>query len=119
MLVGDELAVGREPGQDVALPDRAVALDEVENGRLDDEEPAVHLSRTRRVLLEHLGHAVAVYGYGPEPRGGTDDGHRRQQARPAVQLDRRADVDVGDPVAIGEAEGLVELGIFAHTPDTA
>ena len=42
----------------------------------------------------------------PHWRCGPDDGHRRQRALAAVEVEQRAEVDVGDAVGVGGAEAL-------------
>ena len=54
MAVGGELVVRREPFQRLALPDRVVALDQVQDLRLQHEEAAID------ALAARLADALAV-----------------------------------------------------------
>ena len=108
MPVRDQLVVGGQALERLALPLRHVALDVVEHARLADKEGAVDPALAHLRLLRERGHvAVVVDRQGAEARGRPHRRHRDQLPVRAVELEQLRDVEVGDAVAPGEEEGLV------------
>jgi hypothetical protein len=118
VVVDGELAVVHEAAQRLLLPDGGVALDVVEHARLADEEAAVDQVAVGGGLLAEAVHPVRLRREVERAEAARLQ-HRRhggERALLAVEGDQRADVDVGDPVAVGQAEGLV-AEIVAHAAE--
>ena len=86
----------------VGLEAGVVAVEVVEQGRLEDEEAAVDPALADLRLLGELGDQIAVEHQAAEPRRRTDGGHRRELPVGAMEGEQRAEVDVGDAVAVGQ-----------------
>src|SRR6185295_12202246 len=102
---GPQLAVGSESLQRLAL-EHAALVEMVEHSRLEAEEAAVDPVLAARLLDEALdGVAGADACDAPlQLRPHYRDGGGR--AVRGVEIEQRVEVDVGDPVGIGRAEGF-------------
>src|SRR3954465_10021160 len=107
MAVGGQLAVVGQALERLALPDRLVALDVVEDAGLEDEEAPVDPAAVAGGLLAERLDAVALERERAEAAGRLDRRQGREHALLAVEFDQGADVDVRDAVPVGEAERLV------------
>src|SRR6185437_15849817 len=96
VLVGHELAVARQAFQRLALEQRGIAVDVIEDARLENEEGAVDPCLTRERLLVEARHAVAVELQAAEARRRAHGGYRCDAAVAAVELQKVCQVDVGD-----------------------
>ena len=81
--------------------EHAVLAEVVERARLEAEEAAVDPVLAAR-LLDEAGDPVAVELGDAPLQVRPDHGHRRQPAVRAVELEQRAEVDVGDAVGVGQ-----------------
>ena len=103
VAVPAQLAGGGEPLERLALEDRVLA--EVgERPRLEEEEPGVdpllHRGFSTKPLISSSSPIIAT----PHCECGPDQRHRRGRAVGAVEVERLAEVDVGDAVGVGERE---------------
>jgi hypothetical protein len=100
---GPELPVGGEALERLALED-GVGAYVVEHPRLEAEEAAVDPAVEARLLVEARDQALAVEARDAELELRPDDGHRREGAVGGVEVELRAEVDVGHAVGVGDAE---------------
>ena len=103
----------------VALPDRVVTFDVVQHLGVQDEEAGVDPAGGGLWLLSEANDLVAFKLDIPEARrrmGGCD---RRQSAMAMVKGDQRADVHVGEAIAIGHHKAVIaEPGLEPQQPAT-
>ena len=104
VFVGHQLAVAREPFQRFLFEVRRVAVDVVEDLRLQHEEGAVDPAFLRLRLFRELGDPVAVEFEMTEARRRANCGQRRQLSVRTVERQQLVQVDVGHAVAPGEHE---------------
>jgi hypothetical protein len=97
--VGHELAVARQPLERLPLELRRVAVDVVEDLRLEHEERAVDPALADLRLLRELGDLVAVEIEVPVARGRPDRREGGQLAVRAMEREQPVEVDVRDTVA--------------------
>src|SRR4051794_9156941 len=105
--VGLQVPLGGQRLERLALPHGRVAVDVAPDVGLEDEEAAVDPRAVPARLLEEPGDAVAVDLQRAEATARLHGGDGGERAAGAVVPDERGDVDVGDAVAVGEAERLV------------
>src|SRR4051794_34794344 len=110
--VGGQLAVIRQALKGLALPDRLVALDVVEDAGLEDEEAPVDPATVAGGLLAERLDPVSLERERTEAAGRLDRRQGREHALLAVEFDEGADVDVRDAVAVGEAERFFSDGLL-------
>src|ERR1700689_445647 len=110
MPVGRELALAREAAQRLLLPYALVTADVALDGGREHEEAAVQPRAVPARLLLEVAHARTGDLHGPESSGGLHGGDRGERTLRAVVFDQRADVDVGETVAVGETEVLLAQG---------
>jgi len=103
VAVGAKLALGSQALQRGAL-EHAVALQVVERGGLETEEPAVDPVLGSRLLMKARHRAVVVQLGHAELQLRSHDGHRRDRAVAGVKREQLPQVDVGDAVGVGRAE---------------
>ena len=89
------------------LPRGVIAVDVVEDARLEHEESAVDPAFADLRLLGEGAHQLSVEGEPAEARGRAHRRHRRELPVVAVELDQARDVDVGDAVPVRHEKGAV------------
>ena len=75
--------------------------------RFEHEEPTVHVLVGLRLLPEPLHRAVGVQLDDAEARQRADGGHGGEPAVALVEREQRGDVDIGEPVPVGDHASLV------------
>jgi adenylate cyclase len=111
-----QLAVGGELLQRLAL-EHAVERYALEHALLEAEEATVDPVLGAGLLAE-VGHpALAVELGDPELQRGLHDGHRGERPVGAVAGEQRAEIDVGEPVGVGGAEGPDAGELRGEQPD--
>ena len=114
--VDRELPVGGQRAQRPVLEEELRVLVEVlERLALEDEE-APRDDALRHGLLRELDDTAAGGLHLAVARGGVHARHRGEPALAPVVVEQRADVDVGDGVAVGQAEGGRALEVAPHAP---
>ena len=104
---GGKLPLAGEAAQRLLLPHLAVAVEVAPDLGESTKNPPLSHAPSPRGFSWKLRTCVAVELDGAEAAGGLHGGDRRERALLAVVGDQCGDVDVGEAVAIGEAEVLV------------
>src|ERR1700733_13293000 len=102
--VAGELAVAGERAHRLLLPHGVGAPDVAADLGGEHEEAAVHPAAVAARLLFEPAHQPVLDLERAEAPGRLYGGHRRARPLLAVKGDPRGDVDVGDAIAVGEAE---------------
>ncbi len=111
MAVGPQLTAAGQLGEHVGLEQAGVGLDQVAHRGLEHQEAAIDPGLLAVSLLLKIADAIAVEVERAVAAGGLHSGEGGLQALLAVMGDQSIHVDVGHPIAIGEAEGLItEVG---------
>ena len=108
-----------QPLQRLALPDRVIAGDIGADLGARDEEAAIDPAAIAHRLLGEARHPRAVMADGAEAAGRLHRRHGAEPALVAMEIDQATHVDIGDAVAIGEAERLVTGDMRQDAPDAA
>ncbi len=105
------MAVGSQPFQRLALPGGLVGLDIIDHFGFENEETAIDPSHLGVGLLVEARYCVVrVHVENAETARGGNCGDGGKLAVAAMERDHLGDVEIGDAVAIGEAERAVEIG---------
>src|SRR5665213_2617043 len=115
---GDDTVWEREPLERLAFPHRVVAVDVVEDAGREHEVAAVDPGAVPVRLLVERDDLLFLQSHRAEASGRLHRRHRRQGAGGTMVLDHRAHVDVGETVAVGEAERFV-ADVVAHPQQPA
>src|SRR5687768_10233289 len=102
MSIGGEIAAARERLHRLALPERGVAIDEVDHPGREHEKTAVDPAAFAARLLLEARHAIAVDIERAEARRRLHRSDRGEDALRAVIRDELAAIDVRDAVAVRE-----------------
>src|SRR6185312_15575035 len=106
MRISGNLAITGQCLQRIALPDGGIALDVVEHAVLQDEKAAVYPRAIARGLFLEAGDPVVLDVDGTEAARWLHRAHRGESGTSPVKGQLGRDVDVGETVAVGEAERL-------------
>src|SRR6266702_1216330 len=116
---GLHLTPGDEGLDDLALEHPAVVLDLLDHLGRQDKEAAVDPSAFVFGLLLEGVDVVVFQSEGAEPGDGLDAGEGDELAVFLVKSDAGLDIDVGEAIAVGHAEGIFPFDIFGDTAETA
>ncbi|SCM79274.1 hypothetical protein KL86PLE_90320 [uncultured Pleomorphomonas sp.] len=116
MLPDGKLPLRRQPFERLGLPDGVVALDQVEDARLAHEEAAVDPAAVAARLLDEALHLAAGDFERAEAPRRLDRRHGRQGILPAMKSDKGVDIDIAHAIAVGQAEGAVDIVAHAAYP---
>jgi len=119
VLKGIELIHGGDAWQAVALPNRLIALDQVEHLGFEHEEAAIDPGTITLGLLFKGKHPAALELQRAEAARGLHGGEGGPTALLLVKGDGFSDVHIANAIAIGEAEGAFALEIGRHAPEAA
>ncbi len=86
---GCQLLVGRQPLHRTGFPDRVVAFDKVDDGRMQHEEAAIDALAVALRLFDEGGHDIVLDIRRAEAARGRHRTHRRLLAVAAVEGDLR------------------------------
>ena len=112
VLVALQLPVLGQPHQRLALEVRLPCRREaIEEGAAKDEEPAVDRPRGDLRFLGETGHLGSGQRQLAEAGDRPHAGHRAQPIVGLVEIEEARDVDVGQPVSVGQHEVLVVLHV--------
>src|SRR5579885_1557819 len=118
VLEGHHLPHGGETDDGRAFPGTVIALNQVEAARRQHEVAAVDEAAVAARLLDEGGDRVAVaFQRAVAPRR-AHRGDGGELAVAEVEVDRRADVEIADAVAVSEAEGLIVLDVVGDALET-
>ena len=104
---GAERASFRQRFERAAFPDRGVAFDQIDCRGIHDEKAAVDIAFARAGFFRKMRDAVVLDDGRAETRRRLDCRKRRLEFMLIVESDERTDIDIGDAIAIGEAEWLL------------
>src|SRR5690606_10088845 len=107
VLIAHQLTFLRQGPHGVLLPGGVITLDEIDDARLEHKEPAIDPAAVAQRLFLAPLHTGAITVHGTESSGrlhGRDGG---KTAMLAMKRDQFANVDIGNTIAIGEAESFV------------
>src|SRR3954454_1926275 len=111
----NQLSILGEAFERLALEERLIARDAINDGRFENEEPTVHPSPISTGLLVERANPgrddlsdclIRLNVERSEPSQGLDRRHRRQLSVGPMKIKEPCEVDVGNAVAIGQHEGL-------------
>src|SRR5579885_263363 len=119
MLERHHLTHGGKTDNRRTLPARLVALDEIEHARGEHEEAAVDQSPIAARLLDEGGYRVSLTLDGAVASRRPYCGDRRQSAVAKMKFDLRADIEIAQAVAIGEAECFFVLDVVGYAAEPA
>ena len=115
MGVGLELAGRRQSLKGCALPDRLIAINEVDDLGRKDEEAAINQAAVTLGLFYEGSHTVfGINVDGTETPRWIGSGKRGLKAVGTMKFRQACDVDVAHAIAIGEVEGLFAFKIICH-----
>jgi hypothetical protein len=109
MTICGQLPIACQLLKRLALPDRIVAGDVIQNLGFQDEEAAVDKGAILVGFLAEPRHAVIPRHHieDTEPAGLVNRGDRRGGAGSPVEVYQVSDIDIGDTITICQAEGVL------------
>ena len=107
MAIRHQLTFGGELFERLTLERGIVSGDVVEDSRFKNKEPAVDPALSGLRLLKELRHAVALQFEATEARNRRNGGNRGQLPVRAMKFQQCVQVDVCQPITIGDHKGLV------------
>src|SRR5499427_10328959 len=116
--VRHQLPFASQPPERLAL-EGAVVVQVIEDLSVEDEETAVDPIGDDRLLFELRHGGVPVEFQQSEIRTRVDGGERGDAPVRTVELEERAQIDVGQPVAVRRAERLVAVYVSLDAFDAA
>jgi hypothetical protein len=109
--ISPQLTAAGKLGEHVGFEQAGVGLDQVAHRRLEHQEAAVDPGLLAVSLLLKIAHAIAFEVQSAVAAGRLHRGEGGLQALLSVMGDQGTHIDIGHPIAIGEAEGLItEVG---------
>lgn len=116
MLICHQFTFIGQSLQRTGFPTRLVAIDILYAGRLKDKKATVDPASVPLGLLGEPGHPVFLHVEGAVPARRLHRGHRCLAAMLLVEGNQRRDIDIAQPVTIGEAERLSVPKVLPDTP---